>query len=190
MPAALVPGPCGKCLMDEPAQTSTVSLYAYKEVVRDALLNWKLQGHDAAILWLLKVAKLRIRELIKPEDILIPVPMPLLRMQKQGRHHAADLCRVMAKQVGCDWDWKILRRQGEQQRQSALSASARRKNLRKAFVVDTDYWSKRSDVAGRIWVIDDIITTGMTVHFASKALRSVCNEIHVLSLTRTVKDGG
>ncbi|MDQ6968072.1 MAG: ComF family protein, partial [Mariprofundaceae bacterium] len=83
--------------------------------------------------------------------------------------------------------WKILRRIGSQQRQSALSGAQRRKNLRKAFAVDTDYWHRRDRVSGRIWVIDDIITTGMTVHFASKALSAISNEIHVLSLTRTVK---
>ena len=189
LPEALSPGPCGKCLSDKPAQTSTHSLYAYKGVVRDALLGWKLQGQDAAVCWLLEVAQSRLQKLIQPEDVLIPIPMPLSRMRKQGRHHAADLCKAIAEATGCTWDWKILRRQGEQARQSALSAAARRKNLRKAFVVDTDYWSKRADVKGRIWVIDDIITTGMTVHFASKALHSICNEIHVLSLTRTVKDG-
>lgn len=189
MPKELVPGPCGQCLQDRPAQIATHSLYIYQGVVRDVVLSWKLQGQDAGVLWLLDVAVKRLRELISPNDLLLPVPMPLSRMRKQGQHHAANLCRHIANHVGCDWDWKVLRRIGNQQRQSALSGAQRQKNLRKAFVVDTDYWYQRESVAGRIWVIDDIITTGMTVHFASKALGSIGNEIHVLSLTRTVKGG-
>ncbi len=189
MPKELVPGPCGKCLQDQPAQHATSSLYAYQGAVREAVLAWKLQGQDAAVLWLLDVASKRLHELISPDDLLLPVPMPLSRMRKQGQHHAADLCKHIARHADCDWDWKVLRRVGNQQRQSALSGVQRRKNLRKAFAVDADYWHQRGTVAGRIWVIDDIITTGMTVHFAAKALRSICNEIHVLSLTRTVKGG-
>jgi len=189
MPKELAPGPCGRCLQDKPAQCATLSLYAYQGVVRDAVLAWKLQGQDAAMLWLLDIASKRLQELVSPDDLLLPVPMPLSRMRKHGQHHAADLCKHIAGHVGCAWDWKVLRRIGHQQRQSALSGAQRRKNLRKAFAIDADYWHQRDTVAGRVWVIDDIITTGMTVHFAAKALRSICNEIHVLSLTRTVKGG-
>jgi len=189
LPKELVPGPCGKCLENRPAQCATHSLYAYKDAVRDAVLAWKLQGQDAAIVWLLEIAEKRLKEVLHPDDLLLSVPMPLSRMRKHGQHHAADLCKHIANQVGCQWDWKVLRRIGEQQRQSALSGAQRRKNLRKAFAMDTDYWHQRGAMAGRIWVIDDIITTGMTLHFAAKALGSISNEIHVLSLTRTVKDG-
>jgi len=189
MPKELVPGPCGRCLQGKSVQSSTHSLYIYRDAVREALLAWKLQGQDAAVLWLLHVGKARLLELISPNDLLLPVPMPLSRMRKQGHHHAAELCQYIAKEVGCAWDWQVLRRFGEQPRQSALTATQRRKNLRKAFVVDADYWHQRDCVQGRIWLVDDIITTGMTVHFAAKALRSICNEIHVLSLTRTVKEG-
>jgi len=189
MPKELVPGPCGACLKNRPAQYSTLSLYTYQGVVRDALLGWKLQGQEAAIGWLLDIASHRLREMIAPDDLLLPVPMPLSRMRKHGKHHAADLCRMMAEDVGCRWDWRILRRTGEQKRQSSLSGVQRRKNLRKAFTIDADYWQQCDAVVGRIWLIDDIITTGMTVHFASKALHSIDNKIHALSLTRTVKGG-
>jgi len=189
MPKELVPGPCGKCLENRPAQYATHALFAYQDAVRDAVLAWKLQGQDGSVLWLLDVAGKRLQELIRSDDLLLPVPMPLSRMRKQGQHHAADLCKHIAKHVGCDWDWRVLRRVGDQQRQSALSGAQRRKNLRKAFTVDTDYWHQRDTVTGRVWLIDDIITTGMTVHFASKALRSIRDEIYVLSLTRTVKGG-
>ncbi|ATX78467.1 hypothetical protein Ga0123461_0014 [Mariprofundus aestuarium] len=87
----MVPGPCGICLNRPPAQTETRSIYAYRGPVRDAILNWKLQGMDGGVRWLLESAMPHASELIGKDDLLIPVPMPLARMRKSGRHHAADL---------------------------------------------------------------------------------------------------
>jgi len=166
-----------------------VSLFAYKGGVRDALLRWKLSGDDAAIHWLLGVADRRLTEIFKPEDLLLPVPMPLSRMRKSGQHHAADLCRFISGVTGSTWDWKVLRRSGEQERQSALSGIARKKNLRKSFHLDKDYmgsiqWKKGA--AGRVWVVDDIVTTGATLHHAAKALRPLKQPVYAFSLARTL----
>jgi len=136
--------------------------------------------------WLLATAMPRLKTLLQADDTLIPIPMPLSRMRKHGRHHAADLCRMMANKVACHWDWHILRRQGEQVRQSTLSAKQRRTNLRKAFVLNQDYWAKQKHGKGKLWLVDDIITTGSTVHFAAKALRATGCPVHVLSLSRTL----
>jgi len=187
LPQALAPGPCGQCLQKSPVQASTQSLFQYQGAVRDALLAWKLQGQDAALAWLIQTAAQRLQSIIQPHDLLIPIPMPLQRMRQQGRHHAADLCQSIAAVTHSRWDWRILRRQGKQQRQSALNAKQRLKNLRKAFVVDADYWQEIESVTGRVWLIDDIITTGMTVHYAAKVMRPYCQDVHVLSLTRTTK---
>ncbi len=166
-----------------------MSLFAYKGGVREALLRWKLGGDDAAIRWLLNVAENRLTELFKPEDLLLPVPMPLSRMRKSGQHHAADLCRMIAQVTGSTWDWRILRRRGVQVRQSALSGVARRKNLRKSFHVDGDYLESvglRKGMTGKLWVVDDIVTTGATLHHAAKALRPLKQPVYAFSLARTL----
>jgi len=166
-----------------------VSLFAYKGGVRDALLRWKLGSDDAAIHWLLNVANGRLSEIFQPEDLLLPVPMPLSRMRKSGQHHAADLCRFISGVTGSTWDWGILRRRGVQERQSTLSGIARRKNLRKSFHVDEDYLASirlNEGVAGKIWVVDDIVTTGATLHHAAKALRPLKQPVSAFSLARTL----
>jgi len=183
---ALTPGPCARCLQHSPAQIETIALYRYHGAVRDAILAWKLQGHDAGVHWLLNTANSRLHDIIQPDDTLIPIPMPLSRMRQHGQHHTANMCRFIANQVGCRWDWQILRRQGEQARQSALSAQQRRKNLRKAFVLNQDYWAVHRCEQGKLWLVDDIITTGSTVHFAAKALRATGKAVHVLALSRTI----
>lgn len=185
LPGELVPGPCGHCLKRPPFQQATVSLFAYKGPVRDAILEWKLQGRPEGVRWLVDTAAVRLAELIAPQDLLLPVPMPLSRMRKSGQHHAADLCRMLARHAGCRWDWRLLRRIGEQPRQSELPASERRKNLRKAFAVDADHLTAHGSISGRVWVVDDILTTGTTLGCAARVLKPVKAPVHALSLART-----
>jgi len=115
--------------------------------------------------------------------MLLPVPMPLKRMRQAGQHHAADLCRHIARITGCRWEWRLLRRTGEQARQSSLRSSARRRNLRGAFTVDMDIWNGLA-VRGKIWVVDDIYTTGSTLRFASRALAGLQQPVSAFSLSR------
>jgi len=191
LPDDLAPGPCGRCLSSPPFQQQTVNLFDYQGAVRDAILSWKLDGDERAVHWLIETSAARLRDLIQPEDLLLPVPMPLSRMRKSGQHHAADLARMMAEVTGCAWDWQLLRRVGEQERQSALSGVARRKNLRKSFSLNSDHWDKywkSNQLKGRIWVVDDILTTGATLNYASKALHPLKQPIYALSLARTPKE--
>jgi len=170
-------------------------MFIYREgPVRSAILDWKLQGRDAGMLWLLNTANSRLQTMFGPHSLLLPVPMPLSRMRRAGRHHAADLCKVIAKQTGADFDWRLLRRSGIQQRQSALNGRARWKNLCKAFRVDNDHWAEiatartnNGDANVHVWVVDDIITTGATMHYACRALHRAGIRASAFSLTRLTK---
>jgi predicted amidophosphoribosyltransferase len=192
MPENLTPGPCGRCLRRVPPQLMTESLFIYRPgPVRDAILEWKLQGRDAGIHWLLDAATPRLQSLFARGSLLLPVPMPLSRMRRAGRHHAADLCRTIAERTGASFDWRLLRRSGTQQRQSALSGRARRKNLCKAFHIDEDYkggvmaeLNDENTPCPRVWVVDDIITTGATMHYACQALKHAGIRAGAFSLTR------
>jgi predicted amidophosphoribosyltransferase len=108
-------------------------------------------------------------------------------MRKSGLHHAAGLCKIIAGISDCSWDWRMLRRVGEQARQSELSAHARRKNLRRAFRADQHY-REGMQIKGRIWVVDDILTTGTTLHCACKALRTLNRPVHAFSLARAMRE--
>ncbi len=188
LPETMAPGPCGHCLNKPPAQQQTLSLYRYHGPAREAILGWKLQGHEAGVGWLVEQSMPGLRQHIGGRSLLLPVPMPLSRMRKNGQHHAANLCRWIAEGTGCAWDWRILRRIGEQPRQSALSGQARRKNLRKAFALADDYRPLWQDLAGQvddIWIVDDILTTGSTLHYAARASLKLAKPVKVLSLART-----
>lgn len=182
---------CGRCLQRRPLQFACQSLYVYQGPVRQAILDWKLGAHEAAVRWLLDAAAARLRQQIQATDLLLPVPMPIRRMRKTGRHHAAWLCRHISRITGAGWDWRLLRRIGEQPRQSSLSGRARWHNLRKAFTVDNDYISRSQVLArvSRLWLVDDILTTGATLHYAARAVKKTGLPVGLLSLARTGSDG-
>ncbi len=184
LPEDMVPGPCGRCLQRPPAQYETHSLYEYSGPVRETMLNWKLHGHEAGVRWLLTAAVPRMVEYIMTDDLLLPVPMPLSRMRKSGQHHAANMCRWLAEAVGCEWDWCLLRRVGNQPRQSSLTGKARRENLRKAFAACNDHALSLQENA-TIWIVDDILTTGTTLHYAARAALKLNKQVRVLSIART-----
>ena len=186
MPAELAPGPCGSCLRRPPPQAQTISLYAYDGPVREAILNWKLEGRDAGLLWLLDAAARRLRETFAATDLLLPVPMPIQRMRRAGQHHAADLCRHIARIVHCRVNWRLLRRIGEQPRQSTLTGSERRRNLARAFRLDEEQ-VRNLPPDGRLWLVDDILPTGATVRYACRCLKQAGRTVHAFTLARVVR---
>lgn len=192
LPAALSPGPCGQCLQKPLPQLGTRSLYVYDGAVRDALLAWKLQGDSIALHWLITAASPALQQVFSRHDLLLPVPMPLARMRKSGLHHSADLCRAIAKQTGCTFDWQILRRSAAQQqhslRQSALSGRARQRNLSKAFSLAADYRDKLNahQPFSKIWVVDDILTTGATLRHACQTLHRAKLPVVAFSFARVI----
>jgi len=183
MPEDIAPGPCGQCLKKPPPQDHMLSLYTYAGPVRTAILAWKLQSDDAGLQWLIRTAEAKLTTVFSPEDMLLPVPMPISRMRKAGRHHAADLCKMICRVTGSRMNYQILRRFGTQQRQSSLSRTARWNNVRKAFRV-TDDSLVHPDTGSRLWVVDDIRTTGATLHYACRALKSLSRPVHAFSLAR------
>jgi len=186
----LAPGPCGACLKKPLPQQQTHHLYLYQGVVRDAILAWKLQGQDVALNFLLQAATPHLKQLISKDDLLLPVPMPLYRMRRSGLHHSADLCQKISNIVGCQIDTTILRRTGNHTRQSALQGKARSVNLRKAFMLRDTSSDKLSSFKdkGKIWVIDDILTTGATLRHACQVMQKTKHPIFAFSFARTWHD--
>ncbi len=188
LPESLRPGPCAACLKRPPPQLRTVSLFVYRDRVREAILDWKLSGFDAGLHWLLRAAGTRLGELLGPGDVLVPVPMPHARMRKTGLHHAADLARRIATMTGAGLAWRAMTRQGRQPRQSALDAAARRRNLRRAFAMDRN-WRAYLPEGARPWIVDDILTTGSTARAAAGCLAKHAGPVRVLTLARTPRPG-
>jgi ComF family protein len=115
-------------------------------------------------------------------DAVIPMPLHESRLVARGFNQSYELARFVSRSLAIPCDVRALHRTRVTQPQVALSRSARRDNVRGAFVAD------RARVAGRrLILLDDVITTGSTVAAAASALRSAgAAEVQAWSVARAL----
>jgi competence protein ComFC len=112
-------------------------------------------------------------------DAVVPVPLHRSRRRKRGFNQAELLARGIAGRLRAQVS-DTLEAVRSTRDQIELSAAQRRANVAGA------YRAKES-LRGRILLVDDVFTTGATMHACAETLlRAGAREIHALSLCRTV----
>jgi predicted amidophosphoribosyltransferase len=115
-------------------------------------------------------------------DCVVPVPLHWWRRAQRGFNQAEELARETAKLGG--WEMRnVLRRVRRTGAQATISApTVREENVKGAFVcVDGEA------MAGKhVWLVDDVATTGATLHAASLALRQLPKELRPASIGAAV----
>ncbi|GAC1570747.1 MAG: ComF family protein [Candidatus Dormibacteria bacterium] len=168
---AICPG-CVRALelLPEPpvVTVGAVDLHAaflYSSPLRELLHVGKYRDGRSALRVAALLAAERCTALPAPA-ILVPVPLGPARLRARGYNQAETVAGVVAGVVGAvlrPW----LRRIRETGSQVGRSPADRASNLAGAFG-----WVGPRDVAGRIWVVDDVITTGATMLAAIRAVPS------------------
>jgi len=118
-------------------------------------------------------------------DLVTCVPVHRDRDLERGFDQAALLARRLAATAGLPYAPLLIRRR-RGRRQSGLGAAARAENVREAFRVD----DRMVDKAGRVCtvlVVDDVYTTGETLHACSIALRHAGCEPHAFTFARAAR---
>jgi ComF family protein len=186
LPLAVTAPVCGACLRREPPYASARAALRYAAPVDQLLARFKFhaglaEGRVLAALLLDAVA----REAFGEVDAIVPLPLHRARLARRGYNQALELARPLARA------WKLplcpdaLRRVRVTQAQTELDAAERRRNVRGAFAA-TD-----AAVRGRrLLLLDDVVTTGATVHEAAATLRAAgAARVDVLALARAAAPG-
>ncbi len=97
---------------------------------------------------------------------LIPVPLHRSRLRQRGYDQALELARPLSRRLGLPLRANGLHRARDTPPQSRLDAAQRRRNLRDAFA-----WTAAAPPPAHAILIDDVMTTGATLHAAAQALR-------------------
>jgi ComF family protein len=161
-----VPAPaCGACLQRPPPLDAVHAAFVYAPPLDRLLPRFKFHGDLAAGRLLAQLMDDGFAGLDRP-DALVPVPLHRRRLRARGYDQALELARPMARTPGLPLLASALHRVRPTAAQSELSALARRRNVRDAFVV-----AGAAKLPAHVVLVDDVMTTGATLHAAAKALR-------------------
>jgi ComF family protein len=99
-----------------------------------------------------------------PPLALVPVPLSRPRLRARGYDQALELAKPLARGLRVPLLAGALHRRRHTAAQSTLDAGARASNLRDAFAA-------RRGLPPHVALVDDVMTTGATLHAAAQALR-------------------
>jgi ComF family protein len=170
---------CGSCLQHPPPWDGLGYHGIYQGALRDALLRLKFAGEISLAPLLGTYLHGAAANLPRP-DALIAVPQHPAQLRKRGFNQAHELARELHNLCGVPLRPELLSRPRPHTPQSGLSASERRRNMNNAF------FAEYAATGLVLWLIDDIMTTGVTLSASVKALRNVgAQKVHVLFVART-----
>lgn len=108
-------------------------------------------------------------------DIIIPVPLHWTRRWKRGYNQAEVIASAIASETGVKMRTDILERRRRTKTQTKLDIEDKAQNVAGAFTVRSDAASifRNGGKIRHILVVDDVFTTGATLHACFTALREV-----------------
>ncbi len=165
----------------QPPPWDVLSFYAsYESLLKHCILQYKYNV-NISMLPMLSAFLYAAALSLPPCDILIPMPRHAKRLASQGYNHMGELTQGLQKWLTIPVEGKALWRTRYTVPQISLAKTQRQKNPRKSFAAQ--------HVQGkRVLLLDDVITTGATLHYASLALRQAgASHIAVLLLARAEK---
>ncbi len=168
LPAAAVGVRCGRCRGARSALTSAHGVFRYEWPVDGLLRRFKFDGDLVAgrLLSQLMARRLGSSPFASVDAgcaVLVPIPLHATRLRARGYDQAGELTRSLSHVLQQPWGF-ALRRRVATQAQSALQASARRRNVH-------DVFDSVAPVPHHVVLVDDVMTTGATLRSAARTLR-------------------
>ncbi|HWS78125.1 MAG TPA: ComF family protein [Thermomonas sp.] len=158
-------GVCAACLQHPPPLDEAHAVFDYAFPLDRLLPRLKFHADFAAGRVLPQCMAERCASLPRPGAI-VPIPLHRARLRQRGYDQALELARPLARALRLPLLAGALHRDKATTAQSRLDAGARQRNLRAAFRVATD-----TLLPAHVVLVDDVMTTGATLHAAANALR-------------------
>jgi len=173
IPVGPVQTRCGQCLTQQPAYDFTTVACDYIAPLDQLVLSLKF-GHQlpvapALATLLANSVKRSTLNLNSLPDLFIPVPLSRERLAQRGFNQALEIAKPLAKALSRPIYPKLLLRVRDTTAQTLLHPDQRHENIMHAFSPNAHYKDK---IEGQhVGVIDDVMTTGATLHEIAACLK-------------------
>ncbi len=174
---------CGACITRPPPLDSCLAALPYAYPWSGLIGDFKFHQHPglAHQFALLMRSAPWVEPALDNADLLVPLPLSDMRLQERGYNQALLLARALEPaKVAANVLLRILHTPP----QSTLARKERLRSLQHAFAVDPVQATRMR--GKRVVLVDDVMTTGASLHVAAAALRQAgASHITALVLART-----
>jgi ComF family protein len=155
------------------AYATALFFYSHEAPYRHILYNLKYEGRIDVGRYFGRIlgAKLAASSTFKDVDYVMPVPLHWTRKWKRGYNQAEVIAREVAAALGAQLDCGILFRRRRTRTQTKLDIKGKATNVENAFEAHLPH--SGSSCIKHVILIDDVFTSGSTLHACFKALRTV-----------------
>ena len=179
-PAPAVEGLCGPCRRGEHAFDFARSALLFNDTLREIIHHLKYSDRVSLANPLGDVLKKCLDLEPFRGELVVPVPLHPARERERGYNQA----ELIAGRLGRPIARRLVRRRKNTPSQTGLSRNERQKNLAGAFEVRPGV-----KVSGTVIVVDDVYTTGSTMHEIARTLkRAGAERVEVLTVARVTRD--
>ena len=175
---------CGKCLVNINPINVTIPAFIYQDNIKNAILQIK---HQQGLHLLQSLAKLMLQKIITTlnskiilPQALIAVPSHRCKLWHKGYNQSLELTKQLTKLTSItNLSHSVIKTRNTLD-QASLSLKQRKLNLTNCFAV-------KSNLPSHIAIIDDVITTGITVKELASTLKNCgVDKVDVWCLAKAV----
>lgn len=178
---------CAACMQEPPPYAAARAAFHYNDASRELITRFKYSDSTQKLPAYVALLRRAAGATIHDCQIMIPVPLHRKRLIKRRYNQAALLAYGLGKSCQVSVLPDGLLRVRHTTPQAGLARNARLENVKGAFRVNHTHAAYLMNTS--VVLIDDVMTTGATIHACSKALMSAgVKQVVVLTLARSVRD--